>query len=113
MIRHDFETARSPSCDLIASPYGLPPRPSPSEKRRSDDPLSMYLTDIFTVPANLAGLPGLSLACGFDDNGLPIGLQILAPAFAEAEALRAADAYQRDTDFHTRRPALSQGDSSR
>ncbi|MDG2307342.1 MAG: Asp-tRNA(Asn)/Glu-tRNA(Gln) amidotransferase subunit GatA [Candidatus Binatia bacterium] len=110
LIRQDFIRAFE-SCDLIASPTASTTAFRLGE--RSDDPLSMYLTDIFTVPANLAGLPGLSLACGFDDNGLPIGLQILAPAFAEAEALRAADAYQRDTDFHTRRPALSQGDSSR
>jgi aspartyl-tRNA(Asn)/glutamyl-tRNA(Gln) amidotransferase subunit A len=100
LIRQDFDDAFA-KCDLIASPtaatvaFGLGER---------DDPLSMYLTDIFTVPANLAGLPGLSLPCGFDGNDLPIGLQIIAPAFAESMALRAADAYQRDTGFHRRLP---------
>ena len=100
LIRDDFSRAFE-SCDLIASPTAATTAFRLGER---DDPLSMYLTDIFTVPANLAGLPGLSVPCGFDEEGLPIGLQILAPAFAEADALRAADAYQASTDFHTRRP---------
>ena len=101
LIRQDFESAFQ-SCDLIASPTAATTAFRLGE--RSDDPIAMYLTDIFTVPANLAGLPGLSVPCGFDDDGLPIGLQILAPAFGEASALRAADAFQRDTTFHTQRP---------
>lgn len=103
LIRRDFERAFE-RCDLIASPTAATTAFALGE--RSDDPIAMYLTDIFTVPANLAGLPGLSVPCGFDEDGLPIGLQILAPAFAEAAALQAADAYQQDTDFHTRRPEL-------
>lgn len=103
LIRQDFQSAFE-SCDLIASPTAATTAFTLGE--RSDDPIAMYLTDIFTVPANLAGLPGLSVPCGFDGDGLPIGLQILAPAFEEASALRAADALQRDTDFHTRRPEI-------
>ncbi len=101
LIREDFARAFE-SCDLIASPTASTTAFRLGER---DDPLSMYLTDIFTVPANLAGLPGLSVPCGFDEDGLPIGLQLIAPAFAEATALQAADAYQRDTDFHSRSPA--------
>lgn len=104
LIRQDFQRAFE-SCDLIASPTAATTAFALGE--RSEDPIAMYLTDIFTVPANLAGLPGLSVPCGFDEAGLPVGLQILAPAFEEASALRAADALQRDTDFHTRRPGTA------
>jgi len=63
----------------------------------------MYLTDIYTVSANLAGIPGLSLPCGFTKAGLPIGLQLLGPPFEEETLLRAARIYERATDWHTRR----------
>jgi aspartyl-tRNA(Asn)/glutamyl-tRNA(Gln) amidotransferase subunit A len=63
----------------------------------------MYLSDIFTVSANLAGIPGVSIPCGFA-GGLPVGLQLLGPPLEEARLLRLADAYQRRTDFHARRP---------
>ena len=63
----------------------------------------MYLSDIYTVSCNLAGIPGLSLPCGFA-HGMPVGLQLLGPALEEARLLRVADAYQRRTDFHARRP---------
>ena len=68
-----------------------------------DDPARMYLADVYTVCANLAGLPALSMPCGFAD-GLPVGVQLMAPAMAEGTLLRAAFAYQRDTDWHRRRP---------
>jgi aspartyl-tRNA(Asn)/glutamyl-tRNA(Gln) amidotransferase subunit A len=71
-----------------------------------DDPLQMYLSDIFTIPCNLAGLPGISIPCGFSQAGLPIGLQILGRPFDEAKVLRAAYAYQQATDWHQRRPIL-------
>lgn len=103
LIRQDFNRAFE-SCDLIASPTAATTAFGLGE--RSDDPLAMYLTDIFTVPANLAGLPGLSVPCGFDADGMPIGLQILAPSFGEAQALCAADAFQAETEFHTKRPEL-------
>ena len=71
-----------------------------------DDPLQMYLSDIFTIPCNLAGLPGLSLPCGFNKQGLPIGLQILADHFHEEKLLRAAYAYEQNSEYHLRKPAL-------
>ncbi|BCI60047.1 Asp-tRNA(Asn)/Glu-tRNA(Gln) amidotransferase subunit GatA [Solibaculum mannosilyticum] len=69
-----------------------------------DDPLKMYLGDIYTVSVNLAGLPGLSAPCGFDGQGLPIGMQLIGPAFGEKTLLNAAHAYQQVTDFHRKKP---------
>jgi len=66
----------------------------------------MYLADIYTIAANLAGVPGISIPCGFDENNLPIGLQILSPAFTEDRLLRIARMYEKQTDWHTRKPAL-------
>lgn len=71
-----------------------------------DDPVKMYLEDICTVPVNLAGLPAISVPCGFASNGLPIGLQIVGKAFDEATILRVAHAYEQANDFHTRKPGL-------
>ncbi len=73
---------------------------------RSSDPLAMYLADVYTIGANLAGLPGISVPCGFSTSGLPIGLQLLAGPFEEEKLLRTARMYERATDWHTRRPAL-------
>ena len=70
-----------------------------------DDPLKMYLLDVYTAPVNLAGLPGISLPCGLDSKGLPVGLQLIGRPFGEADILRAACAFQRETDFHKARPA--------
>jgi aspartyl-tRNA(Asn)/glutamyl-tRNA(Gln) amidotransferase subunit A len=64
----------------------------------------MYLADIYTISANLAGLPGLSIPCGFDQAGLPIGLQVLGPAFCEAKLLRIARMYEAQTDWHRQNP---------
>jgi aspartyl-tRNA(Asn)/glutamyl-tRNA(Gln) amidotransferase subunit A len=66
----------------------------------------MYLNDIFTIPVNLSGLPGVSIPGGFTQTGLPIGLQLIGRAFDEATLLRAAHAYQQATTWHTRKPAL-------
>jgi aspartyl-tRNA(Asn)/glutamyl-tRNA(Gln) amidotransferase subunit A len=71
-----------------------------------DDPLQMYLSDIYTIAANLAGIPGISIPCGFDENNLPIGLQILSPTFAEDKLLRIARMYEKETDWHERKPSL-------
>jgi aspartyl-tRNA(Asn)/glutamyl-tRNA(Gln) amidotransferase subunit A len=71
---------------------------------RADDPLAMYLTDIFTVTTNLAGLCGISVPCGMDREGLPIGLQLLGPSLGEEQLLRTAHAYEAATDWHTLRP---------
>ena len=78
----------------------------------SADPLAMYLADIFTISANLAGIPGISLPCGFDQTptpggtGLPIGLQLLGPIFSESRLLGITHAYQRVTDWHNRTPRI-------
>jgi aspartyl-tRNA(Asn)/glutamyl-tRNA(Gln) amidotransferase subunit A len=66
----------------------------------------MYLSDIYTVSANLAGIPGLSIPCGFS-AGMPVGLQLLGPALGESAPLRVADAFQRRTDHHLRRPVVT------
>ncbi len=73
---------------------------------RSTDPLQMYLADIFTIPANMAGIPGISIPCGFDSSGLPVGVQLMAPALEESRLLHLANAFQSATDFHLRRPAV-------
>lgn len=75
------------------------------------DPLQMYLADAFVIPANLAGICGISIPCGFDENGLPIGLQLLAPAFAESNLLQIAHCYQEETDWHLRRPIAIEMDA--
>jgi aspartyl-tRNA(Asn)/glutamyl-tRNA(Gln) amidotransferase subunit A len=72
----------------------------------ASDPMQMYLQDVFTLALSLAGLPGLSLPCGFDGLGLPIGLQIMGGAFDEATVLRVAHAYERATEWHKQRPRM-------
>ncbi len=71
-----------------------------------EDPLQMYLNDVFTIPVNLAGLPGLSMPAGFTRSGLPIGLQLIGRPFDEPTVLRAAHAYERATEWHVRKPPL-------
>ena len=73
---------------------------------KTADPLAMYLSDIYTITVNLAGIPALSLPCGFTKGGLPIGLQLMGPAFSEENLLRAARVFEKATDWHTRRPGL-------
>jgi aspartyl-tRNA(Asn)/glutamyl-tRNA(Gln) amidotransferase subunit A len=84
----------------------MPTTPTPAFKlgEKTDDPLQMYLADVFTVSANLVGVPAISIGCGFSPDGLPIGLQLTGRMFDEATLLRAADAYQQDTDFHLQSP---------
>jgi aspartyl-tRNA(Asn)/glutamyl-tRNA(Gln) amidotransferase subunit A len=96
LIRRDFEGALR-TCDVVATPT----TPSPAFRigERTADPLQMYLEDIFTVPANLAGIPGLSLPCGLV-SGLPVGLQLLGRPFDESTLLRAGHAYQQGTSHH-------------
>ena len=74
---------------------------------RASDPLQMYLADVFTVSANLAGLPAISVPCGFTGSGLPIGLQLTGRRFDEATILRIADAYERDTAWSTKQPPIA------
>ncbi len=101
LIRRDFERAFE-SCDVIATP--TTPGPAWKVGELVDDPLAMYLADVYTVTANLAGLPGLSLPAGFTSAGLPVGLQLIGRPLDEVGVLRAGDAFQRHTDFHERVP---------
>ncbi len=101
LIRDDFDRAFE-QVDLIAGP--VTPAPAFRLGEKLDDPLAMYLVDLYTVSANLAGIPGISVPCGFSKQGLPIGLQLLAPALAEDRLLRGAHMYQQATDWQERRP---------
>jgi aspartyl-tRNA(Asn)/glutamyl-tRNA(Gln) amidotransferase subunit A len=101
LVKKDYDEAFQ-TCDVIAGPTA--PTPAFPIGAKADDPLAMYLSDVYTVSANLAGLPGVSVPCGFTAAGLPIGLQLLAPPFEEERLLRAARMYERATDWHTRRP---------
>ena len=103
LIRNDFDAAFR-DVDLLIGPT----TPSPAFRlgEKVADPLSMYLEDLYTVTANLAGIGGMSIPCGFTSAGLPIGVQLLAPAFQETRLLSAAHAFQQDTDWHLRRPTL-------
>jgi aspartyl-tRNA(Asn)/glutamyl-tRNA(Gln) amidotransferase subunit A len=103
LIKQDFDRAFA-KCDVLLTP--TMPFPAFKLGEKTDDPLQMYLSDIFTLSCNLAGLPGLSLPCGFTKSGLPIGLQILGPHFQEEKIFRAAYAYEQATEWHLRRPAL-------
>ena len=101
LIANDFGEAFK-TCDVILGPTA--PGTAFALGEKSDDPVQMYLNDLYTIPANLAGLPGMSLPCGFDGKGLPIGMQLVGNYFSEAKMLNVAHQYQRATDWHTRRP---------
>jgi aspartyl-tRNA(Asn)/glutamyl-tRNA(Gln) amidotransferase subunit A len=101
LILRDYDEAFA-RVDAVAMPTS--PTPAFRLGERVDDPLQMYLGDIFTVSANLAGLPAISVPCGFTRGGLPIGLQLTGRPFDESTLLRIGDAYQRDTSWHTREP---------
>jgi len=103
LIRRDFDRALD-QCDVLVAPTA--PGTAFKLGEMLDDPLQMYLQDIFTLALSLAGLGGWSVPCGFDSDGLPIGLQIMGGAFDEATILRVAHAYQEVTDWHTRSPGL-------
>jgi aspartyl-tRNA(Asn)/glutamyl-tRNA(Gln) amidotransferase subunit A len=104
LIKEDFDRAFQ-ECDVVLGP--TTPTTAFRVGERSADPLAMYLEDVYTVSANLAGLPGVSVPCGLSKAGLPIGLQLLAAHFEEEKLLRVARQYERATDWHTRRPALA------
>ena len=103
LIRRDFEEALG-LCDLVATP--TTPTPAFRFGEKTADPLQMYLADVFTVPANLAGIPGISVPGGFSE-GLPVGLQLLARPFDEAVLLRAGHAFQQETTHHVAVPPLA------
>ena len=102
LIAQDFAQAYT-QCDVIMGP--TTPTTAFNLGEKSDDPVQMYLSDIYTIAVNLAGLPGLSIPVGFGDNGRPVGLQIVGNYFAEAKMLNVAHQYQLATDWHTRMPA--------
>ena len=103
LIKRDFDAAFE-RVDVIACPTS--PTTAFRIGEKVDDPLQMYLCDVFTLSMNLAGICGLSVPCGFDAAGLPVGLQIMGPAFGEEMVLRAAYAHEKATEWHERRPPL-------
>jgi aspartyl-tRNA(Asn)/glutamyl-tRNA(Gln) amidotransferase subunit A len=103
LIRRDFLSAFR-EVDAILTPTA--PAPAFRVGEKSADPLAMYLCDIYTIGVNLAGLPGISVPCGFTAGGLPIGLQLIGQPFQEANLLALAHAYESGHDWHHRRPAL-------
>ena len=103
LIKRDFEAAFE-NVDVIAAPVA--PTTAFRIGEHGDDPLSMYLEDVFTLPANLAGVPGLAFPVGFDSQGLPVGMQLMGPHFREDVLFQAAHAYQQVTDWHRRKPEL-------
>ena len=104
LIRQDFDRAFE-EVDLIAGPVA--PTTAFKIGEKVDDPLSMYLFDLYTVSTNLAGIAGISIPCGFSSNGLPIGLQLQAPPFEEERLLRGAHMFQQATDWHMKQPRLT------
>jgi aspartyl-tRNA(Asn)/glutamyl-tRNA(Gln) amidotransferase subunit A len=103
LIRQDFTKAFA-SADCVMMPVS--PTTAFKIGEKTDDPLQMYLADMYTLAANLAGVPGLSLPCGFDGQGLPVGLQILSPNFTEDKLLRIARMYEKQTNWNSKTPGL-------
>ena len=103
LIKTDFEKAFN-SVDMIVTPTS--PTAAFKSGEKTEDPLQMYLSDIFTISVNLAGIPAISIPCGFTSNNLPIGLQIIGKHFDEESILKAAYAYEQSTDWHKRKPNL-------
>lgn len=104
LIRQDFDQVFE-NVDFIIGPVA--PTAAFPIGAMANDPLSLYLQDLYTVSANLAGITSISVPCGFTKEGLPVGLQLQAPPFEEERLLQAANMFQRETDWHTRRPSLS------
>jgi len=103
LIKKDFEEAFK-KCDVILTP--TTPTPAFKIGEKTDNPLQMYLSDIFTISTNLAGIPGISLPCGFTKSGLPVGVQFLAGHFQEGKLIQVASAYEQKAQIEKRRPAL-------
>ncbi|MEH1909805.1 MAG: Asp-tRNA(Asn)/Glu-tRNA(Gln) amidotransferase subunit GatA [Nostoc sp.] len=104
LIKQDFEKAFG-VVDILVCPTS--PTTAFKAGEKTTDPLSMYLTDLMTIPVNLAGLPSLSLPCGFDDQGLPIGLQLIGNVLREDQLFQVAYAYEQSTTWHLRKPQIS------
>jgi len=103
LVIRDYESAFE-RFDILVSPTS--PTTAFRIGEKADDPMAMYLNDIFTIPANLAGVPAISVPCGLDDAGLPIGVQLTAPALDEPTLLRAAHALESDLDLDLRPPLV-------
>jgi aspartyl-tRNA(Asn)/glutamyl-tRNA(Gln) amidotransferase subunit A len=103
LIKEDFDRAFE-KYDLIVAPTC--PTTAFKVGNKAEDPLEMYLTNVYTAPVNIAGLPALSMNCGFDDNGLPIGIQLISKAFHEKNILRAAYALEKDMGINDKKPKL-------
>ncbi len=103
LIRQDFDRAFE-QVDVIAAP--TTPTTAFRIGEKNSDPLEMYLSDVLTISVNLAGITAAVVPCGFDSEDLPIGLQLIGPAWGEPTLLRTAQAYQQVTDWHTRQPAV-------
>jgi aspartyl-tRNA(Asn)/glutamyl-tRNA(Gln) amidotransferase subunit A len=103
LIKEDFTNAFA-KVDILVGP--TTPTTAFHFGDKANDPLSMYLSDVCTIPLNLAGVAGLSMPCGFDDTGLPIGLQIMSAALEESKLFRAAYAYEKATTWHTQKPTI-------
>jgi aspartyl-tRNA(Asn)/glutamyl-tRNA(Gln) amidotransferase subunit A len=101
LIKRDFEEAWK-KCDVILTP--TTPTPAFKIGEKTDNPLQMYLSDIFTISTNLAGIPGISVPCGFTSDGLPVGMQFLAGHFEEGKLIQIASAYERNAQIEKRRP---------
>jgi aspartyl-tRNA(Asn)/glutamyl-tRNA(Gln) amidotransferase subunit A len=104
MIADDFQACFR-QCDLIAGPVA--PTVAWKLGEQGDDPVKAYLADIFTLPASLAGLPGMSVPAGFGEGGMPVGLQLIGNYFQEGTLLHAAHALQQATDWHLQEPGLT------
>ena len=103
LIKNDLEEVFN-GCDAIITPTS--PTVAFKVGEKISDPLSMYLSDIYTIPANLAGIPAISIPCGFSKSGLPIGLQLMGKAFDEEMLLRVSYTYEQNTEWHTKKPNL-------
>jgi aspartyl-tRNA(Asn)/glutamyl-tRNA(Gln) amidotransferase subunit A len=109
LIAQDFQAAFA-QCDVIAGP--VCPSVAWNLGEKTSDPIKMYLADIFTLGASLAGLPGMSVPVGFGQAGRPVGLQLIGNYFAEAELLQTADHFQRATQWHLQRPSAANHSTS-
>jgi aspartyl-tRNA(Asn)/glutamyl-tRNA(Gln) amidotransferase subunit A len=103
LIKKDFDDAFK-KCDVIITP--TTPYQAFKLGEKIDDPIQMYLSDIFTISANLGGVPSMSIPCGFSDDGLPVGMQITAKHFDEESVFRTAFSFQQNTNHHLKKPDL-------
>jgi aspartyl-tRNA(Asn)/glutamyl-tRNA(Gln) amidotransferase subunit A len=103
LIKQDFEKVFK-EVDVFITPTS--PTPAFKLGEKTEDPLQMYLSDIFTISVNLAGVPGISIPCGFTTNNMPVGMQIIGKHFDEESILKVAFAYEQSTEWHRRRPNL-------